>query len=172
MAKSDVDRVTEEKVARGGVLVKFYFDMQHKDKEQLQPLMTDLINNRLMKEKGVVYCYGAIEEPLQQKDVYTTSAVVTVLFENFMSIINIAFNYAPAGIEIIKPTKDMSFRIGELQNMLMDMSQLSAAYSRFILERVLKPDEIEAMNKSLMNRAEIGKRFLEKRDTEKKDGGA
>ena len=172
MAKSDVDRVTEEKVARGGVLVKFYFDMQHKDKEQLQPLMTDLINNRLMKEKGVVYCYGAIEEPLQQKDVYTTSAMVTVLFENFMSIINIAFNYAPAGIEIIKPTKDMSFRIGELQNMLMDMSQLSAAYSRFILERVLKPDEIDAMNKSLMNRAEIGKRFLEKRDAEKSDGGA
>ena len=64
MAKSEVDKVTEEKIARGGVLVKFYFDMQHKDKEQLQPLMTDLINNHLMKEKGVVYCYGAIEEPL------------------------------------------------------------------------------------------------------------
>ena len=39
MAKSDVDRTTDEKVAKGGVLAKLYFDMQNKDKEKLQPLL-------------------------------------------------------------------------------------------------------------------------------------
>ena len=31
MKKSDVDVVTEENVRNGGLLVKMYFDMQHKD---------------------------------------------------------------------------------------------------------------------------------------------
>ena len=52
MAKSDVEKVTEEKVAKGGVLVRMYFDMQHEEKDKLQPLLVDLINERLMKEPG------------------------------------------------------------------------------------------------------------------------
>lgn len=167
MVKSDLERVTEEKLARGGVLVKLYFDMQHKDKEQLQPLMADLINEHLLKEKGVVYCYGAIEEPIEHAGAFSTSAVLTMLFENFMSIVDVAFKYAPAGVEIMKPTKDISFKIGELQNLLMDMSQLSVEYSKFILERVLNPEEKEEMGRALENRAAAGRKFLGKEEGEK-----
>ena len=39
MAKAELDRVTEEKILKGGVLAKLYFDMQDKDKDKLQPLM-------------------------------------------------------------------------------------------------------------------------------------
>ncbi len=169
MAKSDLNKVTEEKLARGGVLVKLYFDMQHKDKEQLQPLMADLINEHLLKEKGVVYCYGAIEEPIEHAGAYSTSAALTVLFENFMFIVDVVFKYAPAGVEIIKPTKDISFHTGELQNLLMDMSQLSVEYSKFILERVLRPEEKDDMLKALENRAAAGRKFLNGADEEPKD---
>jgi hypothetical protein len=173
MAKSPVDAVTDEKIAKGGVLIKFYFDMQHKDKDKLQPLMVDLINERLMKEIGVVYAFGAIEEAMEFKGVYSTSAVVTVLFENFFAAVAVALNYSPAGLEIIKPSKEMHFKTGELQSLLMSLSQRAADYSRYVFEKVLSPDEMEEINRSLENRERIGKNLLEKtkkgEEEEKKD---
>lgn len=103
--KNDVDMVTEEKVRKGGVLARLYFDMQDKDKEKLQHIMLSLVNDKLMKEKGVVYCYGTIEEPLEKDGIYITSATVTLLMDNFAPLIGIAFNYAPAGVEVLKPEK-------------------------------------------------------------------
>jgi hypothetical protein len=164
MAKSDVDMVTEEKVAKGGVLAKLYFDMQHKDKEKLQPLIVELINEHLLKEKGVVYCYGAVEEPLENNGLFITSAVVTMLFENFFPLISIAFNYSPAGIEIIKPENEMTFRMHDLQAMLMDVSQISLNYSKYVLEHVLKPDDIAGIEQQIGQRSELGKKLLEKKD--------
>lgn len=166
MAKSDVDRVTEEKIAKGGILVKLYFDMQHTDKDKLQPLMIDLINERLLKERGIVYCTGAIEEPIGKDGIYITSAIVTVLFDGFGPLVNVAFNYSPAGIEIIKPAKEMLFKTFELQSILMDISQISLNYSKYVLEKVLKPEDIERIHSQINNRVEIGKKLLEKKGSE------
>jgi hypothetical protein len=167
MAKSDVDRVTEEKIARGGVLARLYFDMQDRDRERLQPILAELINDRLMKERGVVYCYGSIEEPLERNGMYITSAIVTLLFDSFMPLVNIAFNYAPAGIELLRPTSEMSFKMNELQSMLMDLSQISLNYSKYVLEKVLKPEDIENIRQQINTRESIGKKLLEKKDEKK-----
>lgn len=169
MVKSDVDRVTEEKIVKGGVLAKLYFDMQHKESDKLQPLMVELINEHLLKERGVVYCYGAIEEPLEKEGIFITSAAVTMLFESFFPLINIAFNYSPAGIEILRPNKEMTFKVNELQSMLMDVSQISLNYSKYVLEHVLKPEDLENMERQLSNRFELGKRLLDKKSNEKKE---
>ncbi len=163
MAKNEVDRVTEERILKGGVLVKLYFDMQDKDKEKLQPLMANLINEHLMKEKGVVYCYGAIEEPILVKDLYTTSAVVTVLVDSFIPLVNIAFNYAPAGIEVMRPEKGIILKANDMQAVLIDISQISINYSRYVLEKVLKKEDIEVIRQDLENRARIGKELLDKK---------
>jgi hypothetical protein len=167
MAKSDVEKLTEEKVSKGGVLARLYFDMQHDDKEKLQPLMLDLVNERLMKEKGVVYVYGAIEKPLEKNGTHITSGIITVLMENFQTLVGVVFRYAPAGIEILKPEKGMQFKANELQSLLMDLSQISLDYSRYILEKVMKPDDLANMERNLENRAELGKRIAEK--AKKKD---
>ncbi|HIH50381.1 MAG: hypothetical protein ABSE71_02520 [Candidatus Micrarchaeaceae archaeon] len=164
MAKNDVDRVTDEKVAKGGVLVKFYFDIQDTDKSKLQPLLVDLINSRLMKERGVVYCHGSIEEPIENKGIYITSAMVTVLFDSFMPLVNIAFNYAPAGIEILRPTGEMTFKIHELQGMLMDMANISVIYSKYIIENVMKGENLEKLKQQVDERAETGRQQIEKKD--------
>lgn len=164
MAKNDVERVTDEKIAKGGVLVKLYFDIQDTDKEKLQPLLVDLINGRLMKERGVVYCHGSIEEPIENQGVYITSAMVTVLFDSFMPIVNIAFNYAPAGIEILRPSGEMSFKTYELQAMLMDMASISTVYSKYIIENVLKGQDLEKLKQQIDERAETGRKHLEKKD--------
>lgn len=158
-----MDKVTEEKIARGGLLVRFYFDMRHNDREKLQPIMADLINERLMKEKGIVYCYGAIEEPLEKQGVFITSATVTILFDSFIPLTDIAFRYAPAGIEILRPTRELHFKASELQSMLMNLSDISMNYSKYILENVLKPEDLENIRGHLEDRASIGKKIMEER---------
>ena len=160
MAKSELDKVTEEKIGTGGVLVKMYFDMQSEEKENLQPLLVDLINERLLKEPGVVYCYGAIEEPIKKEPYFVTNAVVTVLFESIKHLIWVAFKYAPAGVEVIKPHKDLRINVWDLQAMLIDISQLSSDYSRYILEKVLKPEDMERINRQIENRKELGKKLI------------
>lgn len=167
MAKNDVEQVTDEKIAKGGLLVKLYFDMQNEEKDKLQPLMVDLINERLMKETGVVYCFGAIEEPIEKKGIFITSAMVTILFDSFSPLVNVAFNYAPAGIEILKPQKDMKFTINELQAILNQLSGISVNYSKFILEKVMDKDELAKVRSQLENRAELGKKYIEGKKDEK-----
>jgi hypothetical protein len=171
MAKNELESLTEEKISKGGILAKLYFDMQNKDKEKLQPLMTDLINDHLMKEPGVVYCYGTIDEPIESNGVYITNAIVTLLVDNFMPLVGIALRYSPAGIEIIKPMKEIIFKPSMLQSMLMDLSMFSLNYSKYVLEKVLKPEDIEEINRQIENRIEMGKKLLEgtKKNEEKQE---
>ena len=164
MVANDVEAVTEEKIRKGGVLVRLYFDMQDKDREKLQQLMLTLINERLMKEKGVVYCYGSIEEPLEKEGIFITSAIVTVLLDSFAPLIGLSFNYAPAGIEVLKPEKELRLKTNEVQTILMDISQISINYSKYILDRVLKPEDLAIIQKDLENRSELGKKFLKKEE--------
>ena len=159
--KNDVDIVTEEKIRKGGVLARLYFDMQDKDKEKLQHLMLSLVNDRLMKEKGVVYCYGSIEEPLEREGIFITSATITLLMDSFAPLIGVAFNYAPAGVEVLKPEKEIRLKTNEVQTILMDISQISVNYSKYIFERVLKPEDLETIKMDLENRAQIGKKLAE-----------
>ncbi len=114
MAKSDVNEVTAKAIKSGGLLTKLYFDMQSEKKDELQPLMTDLINNRLMKAPGVIYCFGAIDEPIELNELFTTNAVVTVLFKDVGALINVVFNFAPIGIEILKPEHEYTVKISDL----------------------------------------------------------
>ena len=164
--KNDLDRVTDEKLARGGVLAKLYFDMRHTDREKLQPLMVDLVNERLMKEPGVVYCYGAIEEPIESDGSFVTSGIITAMFESFVPLVSIAFRYAPAGVEILRPHNEMRFKISELQSILMDVSNISIEYSRYILEKVMKPEDMKQMEDHLKDREALGRKLIVKKDAD------
>ncbi len=171
MAKSDVDRLTEEKVAKGGVLARLYFDMQSSNREELQPALVELINEHLLKEKGVVYCYGEVDEPLEREGTFVTSAMVTVLVESFFPLVNIAFNYSPVGVEILKPESEIHFRPNELQSMLLDLSSISLNYSKYVLEHVLKPEELAKISRQMENRTLLGKKLIEERNKKPEEAG-
>ena len=162
MLKSEINKLTEENISAGGVLLKFYFDMQNKEKDKLQPLLVDLINERLLKEKGVVFCYGTIEEPLEFEGLYSTSAAVTILFGNIRSAIMAVFRYAPVGIELIQPTRSISIKPSDVQGMLMDISQTADNYSRYILQSVLTEEQRQNLNKDISKRIEHGKQLIDK----------
>ncbi|MGC8676187.1 MAG: hypothetical protein ACP5T3_01565 [Candidatus Micrarchaeia archaeon] len=162
MAKSELEELTYKTIASGGILAKLYFDMQSEKQEDLQPLMADLINNRLLKTPGVVYCYGSIEEPIfiEQDKVYSTSATVTVLFKNMASLVNVAFNFAPAGIEVLKPDKEYRLSIAELQTIVLDAAQISVNYSQYILSKVLSKEDFAKIDSELKRREELGKKLF------------
>ncbi|MDE1860276.1 MAG: hypothetical protein KGH72_01000 [Candidatus Micrarchaeota archaeon] len=172
MAKTEVDEVTESALNNGGLLVKFYFDMESEKKEDLQPLMADLINNRLLKTTGVVYCYGSIEEPIKTKETYVTNATVTALVKDLRTLVGITFTFSPAGLEILRPQKDYPLKISEMQSILLSLSQTAADYSQYILSRVLTKEDYEKIKLAMQAREEIGKKMLSKKDAnagEKKD---
>ncbi|MDE1850332.1 MAG: hypothetical protein KGH54_00880 [Candidatus Micrarchaeota archaeon] len=164
MANDEVNKVIQETIHSGGVLAKIYFDMQSETKEDLQPLMTDLISNKLLKMPGVVYCVGEIDEPIQIEKHWSTNAVADVLVKDIAALINICFNYAPVGIEVVKPEKEITIKASQLQSMLIDLAQISTHYSEYILSRILTKEDLEKVQQDLKNRELMGKSLLEKKD--------
>lgn len=167
MSKSEVEEVTQKALAKGGILAKVYVDMQSEKSDDLQPLMADLINNRLLKTPGVLYCFGAIDEPIKLEKTYTTSAALTVLFQDLWSLVYVAFLFTPAGIEILKPDREYVLKSGDMQGLLLNVAQVSMEYSNYILERVLKKEDYDKVMANAKNREELGRKLLEKKPASK-----
>jgi hypothetical protein len=160
MVGTEIKEVTDKAIEKGGVLAILYFDMQSQKSDDLQPIMADMINNKLMKSKGVLYCYGSIEEPLKVEDVYSTTATVNILFDGMASMMNVIFNFVPAGIEIVRPEKEFTISISALQSVMLALSQISVEYSHYIMGKVLKKDDFEELESLLKKREELGKKLL------------
>ncbi|MGC8568259.1 MAG: hypothetical protein ACP5LP_03405 [Candidatus Micrarchaeia archaeon] len=167
MSEQDLERITNEEINKGGVLAKLYFDVQSQDKDNLQPFLLDLINERLLKEPGVVYCYGYIDEPIRNEDLFITSGIVTILVQDFAVLAKISLNYSPVGVEILKPLNEIKLKIGDGQRMLLDLSQYSLDFSRYLLEHVMSPEEFAALQKQIKNRIDYGKELFEKSKNKK-----
>lgn len=164
MPKSEVEEITHKTLARGGVLTKLYFDMQSGKPEDLQPLMADLINNRLLKSPGVVYCFGAIDEPIRTDDTFSTSAIVTVLFKDLWSLVNVAFAFTPAGVELLKPDREYVLKPSDLQALVLNVAAVSLDYSNFILSRALTKEDYAKVLDDMKRREELGKKLMEGKD--------
>lgn len=165
--KKEFDEITHQTIEKGGILAKLYFDMESEKQEDLQPLMVDLIDNRLLKAPGVVYGYGAIEEPMKVKETFSTSAEVTALFSSLWPLVNVMFNFAPAAVEIVRPAKDYLLKQTELQALLLNVAQISMEYNNYVLSRVLKPEDMEKIKEQTRRREELGKRLMEKKEEKK-----
>lgn len=160
MAKSDVEEVTERTIRKGGVLVKLYFDMHSEKQEDLQPVLADLINNKLLKAQGVIYCFGAIDEPIKDKEMYTTSAIVTTLVESMDSLVKVVFSFAPAAIEVMRPSQYV-MQQAQLQDLLLSLSTISMNYSEYILKNTMSREEFEKVKGDIRSREELGKRIMD-----------
>lgn len=170
MAKTELQEVTEKTLRSGGMLAKLYFDMASEKQDELQPLMTQLINERLLKTPGVVYGFGSIDDPikLEKENVYSTNAIVTVLFKDLGALVNVVFNFAPIGIEIMQPEGNYTIKINDLNAIMVSLSQISAEYSKYILTRVMTPEDMEKIQKDMKSREEQGKRLMDKKHSEEK----
>jgi len=167
LKKEGVEEVTKNAIENGGILAKVYFDMQSEKEEDLQPLMTELVNNNILKAKGVIYCFGSIDEPIKiEGNLYSTNATLTILFKDLGALINVAFNYSPAGVEILKPENEYVLKTSTLQSIALDISQIALNYSQYILNKVLSKEDLEKLKVNLDQREKLGRKLLE--DAKKK----
>jgi hypothetical protein len=158
----EAEKIKKETLEKGGVLAKFYFDVHSNQKEILKNLMLDLISNNILKEEGVVYAYGTIEEPIENNGLFSTSAEVTILAKGFLPLLNLAIKYSPFAIEVLEPYQK-NFGAQELQEILLRVSEISSQFAEFVLQKVLSQEEKNELNKKILNRAELIKKFFQEK---------
>ncbi len=164
--KKSVEEITDEAIGDGGFLTLIYFDLHANSSDEAQNLMVGFLS-KLTKEKGVIYAVGEIDKPLEKDGIFSTWAEVKLLAEDFATLVRIATQYSPIGVEILKPDR-VNLQLGDAQGVLLDISQTSHNFTRMIMERVLSPEEVETYKKKQLARTDLGKALLEKGAAQKK----
>lgn len=160
MSKS-VAEVTREAINEGGALALLYFDVHGNSKEVVRNTMVEFVS-RLTKERGVIYAVGEIEEIIELNDMFSTSAEVKVLTRDFASLVGLAVLYSPICVEILEP-HSIKLSIPEAQNIILNAAQTSQEFATFVLDRIMKPEELAEFKRKLANKAELGKKLIEKK---------
>jgi hypothetical protein len=158
---SEVDNVTRKAVEEGGLLALLYFDIHGSDKDTLIQLATGFVQ-KILKEKGVVFAKAEIDEPLESEGLFSTSLELKVLSKDVESMARLCANFCPFSLEILEP-QEFRMPIAHMQDLLMFVASNSHDYKKYILEKVSPPEQQEAYKRNLRNRAEIGKRILERK---------
>jgi hypothetical protein len=162
MAKEkSVDDMTEDAIREGGFLTLLYFDLHGKSAESVKNVMVGFIS-KLTREKGVVYAVGEIDSPIEKGGMFSTWAEVKLLASDFPTLVRIASQYSPIGIEILKPGK-VEIPLGDAQGLLLDISQTSQNFTRYIMDKVLPADEKEDFSRKMEQREELGRKLLHKK---------
>jgi len=127
----DVQKTTKETIEKGGILALLYFDIHAKTKETVQEIGTGFVEE-LLKKDGVVYALGEIDEPILDKDIYSTSVEIKILVRTFSQLIALCAVNSPFAVEILKPDK-ISLEVGEAQEILTSVAATTADYKKYIV---------------------------------------
>ncbi|MEM0475902.1 MAG: hypothetical protein QW343_03855 [Candidatus Norongarragalinales archaeon] len=156
----DLEELFKEAAKRGAVLATMHFDAHGRTPEYAKNFLVDFIS-RLSKEPGVLYCKGEIESEIENEGIYSTCSEVRILVECLSVLFDVCMRYGPLAVEIVEPS-EFKIDVQEMQNLLLDVSKMSMDYSRYILEKTLKPEEAAFLREKMTRRAEFGKRLAEK----------
>lgn len=156
----DVQRLTDETIAEGGVLALLDFDVHGASAEEVKNKMVEFVS-RINKEMGVVTCYGEIKEPIESEGMYSTVAEVKVLTRDFNTLLTLGMLYGPISAEILRP-EVLRIRMGEAATMITNVANTAHQFSTFILNKMLSKEELEKFQKTMKQREEVGKKLIEK----------
>lgn len=162
----DIDKLTRETLARGGVLATLYFDLHGSSKEMLQQLGAGFVE-RILREPGVVYALGDILDPIEENNLFSTPVEVKILTRDLTSLATLCSNYSPFSIEILRPD-EFHLTLDKMHELLMHIASVSFDYKKYILEKVARPEEVDRYKRSLQNKIELGKRLLGQKEVETK----
>jgi len=160
MTKS-VDDITNDALRQGGILALLYFDVHGNSAEMVKNIMVGFIA-KMGKEYGVIYAYGEIDEPIENNGMISASAEVKLLAKDYRILQNICGQYSPIGVEILRPS-EVTLSLGEAQAALLDVAMLSAQFVTTMMDKLMTPAEKADYQKKMLQRAEIGKRLMEKK---------
>ncbi|HSB47348.1 MAG TPA: hypothetical protein VLD37_05005 [Candidatus Bilamarchaeum sp.] len=161
---NEVEKVTKDTVANGGVLAMLYFDLHAKTKELVQEIGTGFINN-IIEKPGVVFALGEIDEPAgggEGKN-FSTSIEVKLLTRDFATLAAICMAHSPYSVEILRPD-EIKLTLDQAHSLLGTMSATTAEYKKYILTKLSNKEELARMQENLKARADMGKKILKKGD--------
>ncbi len=159
--EKNIDDIVEEKVQQGAIWSLLYLDLHADNEETLNNILVGIIQN-ITKEKGVEYCFGVIQKPEKDGDLYSTSAEVKLLTEDFYALQRVCLLYNPVYLEILKP-EEIRLKGGEAESLIMNAVSITQELTQHVLMSQLQdPKQKEKYRKKIEKRKEIGKRLLEK----------
>jgi len=161
----NVEKVTKDAVKNGGILAVLYFDIHTKTKEKAQEIGAGFVE-QLLREPGVIYAVGEIEEPIQDNDLFSTPVQVKVLSKSFTHLANLCATHSPFSIEILEPDQ-IRLQLSEAHDVLANIATTTADYKKYIIEKLTSPEEREKYKRILEAKAELGRKILQKGDEKK-----
>lgn len=159
-SEEDLKVLVTEATKHGALHCKLFFDAHGTDKKAVEDALLDFIT-QLSKANGVLLARGQIERSIEHSDMYSASAFVELVVDSFSTLVIIALKFAPIGIELLQPAK-ITLEASEAQNIVMDASQSTQAYSRFVQEKTMTEEEKAKLAEQLKRRAEFGAKLRDK----------
>ncbi|MFH1587963.1 MAG: hypothetical protein ABIA76_01335 [Candidatus Diapherotrites archaeon] len=104
---------------------------------------------KAMKEESDFTVYDSfIEKPVEDENTKKVSTYLeaTLTLKDFSALIKFMYFYGPTSVEVIKPNK-FEIDAGDLQDGLMEMSEMIHKYNHYILELMSKQELREFHNK-------------------------
>lgn len=158
-------KLIDKTLKDGGVYALLYFDIHTKSKEKAQEIGAAFIQ-QLLKEPGVEYAIGEIDEPIQDKDMFSTTVQVKILTRTFPHLTNVVAIHSPFSVEILRPD-EILLPLSQAHEVLTNISQTTSDYKKYIIEHVTTPEELEKFKKILEKKTELGRRILEQKESAK-----
>src|SRR5262249_46390292 len=123
---NEVEKLTKDTIANGGVLAMVYFDIHASTKELVQELGTGFINS-IIQKPGVVFALGEREEPTggEDKKNWSSSIDIKILTKDFATLAAICMAHSPYPVEILRPD-EIKLSLNEAHSLLGTMSATTA----------------------------------------------
>ena len=153
-----VQELTDETIRQGGVLAMLYFDVHGASGEEVRNKMVEFVS-RISKEPGVLTCYGEVKEPIENQELYSTSAEVKVLTKDYATLVNLGGLYGPISAEVLRP-ESIKLSMPDAAAIVTTVSATSHQFSTFILNKLLSKEDREKFEKTMKAREEIGQRLV------------
>ncbi len=159
--KVDIKKLTEKTINDGGILALLFFDVHGNNKDAMIQMATAFIG-KIVKEKGVVYAIGEIDEPMENNGMLSTSIELKVLTIDFLTLTKLCADYSPFSLEILKPD-NIRLPIDIIHELLLSISTTTLNYKKYILDKVASEEEKQNYALQIKNKVELGKKILEKK---------
>ncbi|MDD2655879.1 MAG: hypothetical protein PHQ80_04400 [Candidatus ainarchaeum sp.] len=160
MQEKDIGKLIDSTVKDGGVLALLYFDLHGKEKGALQKLGVSFVQ-KVLREPGMKYARGEIDEPVERDGMFSTSMEMKVLTQDLISLARICATYSPFSIEILKPGEFL-LDISQLHELLMFLGATTHDYKKYIMEKVATAEDRENYRRTLEQRVKLGEKLMKK----------
>lgn len=157
--EAELKQLITEACTRGAVHVKLFLDAHGPDKKATEDALIELVA-KLTKERKVLYCKGEIERSIEADKLFSSFASVDLVTADLNALVNIALRYAPGSVEVIEPAT-VAVSAKQVQDTVLDASQNTQQYSKFIMESTMTPEQKRDFAEMLKRKVEHGAKMRE-----------